>query len=415
MKHLTLFVTASSLLAGSACGAGGPSLRASAPVAPVEGARCKVAASQLSPIVTEWPASEKANLEVRLREGGVAVAYSGCEMRLLPQCSVGGSYAWQRTTPATDALEIRSADDLYAKLPLGAVALESELKASGRLSMQTTVSGQLRLNGAELQKVQVAGACRGATHVMSALTVGAFKLKSGGDLSGSAHVDVATVGSAKGSTSSSEVLVREAGNPERCGESTDEKANGECSSPIQMFLEPLPGAERNQAPSGTIEVRFITGDPEITWEVVIDNKPVCATPCTRFVHPSSPVLLREKDASFLKGQAIREVDTLQDHAAEAPLDVLVHSKHTARRAAGITFVSLSGVAAATGITLIAAGCATDSKGACTAGLIITPIGLVSLGGSLWFFLGTPQNYDVYPAQGALGTPLFGLSYTPEHF
>ena len=40
-------------------------------------------------LVTEWPASEKANLEVRLREGAVAVAYSGCEMRLVPDCRVG--------------------------------------------------------------------------------------------------------------------------------------------------------------------------------------------------------------------------------------------------------------------------------------------------------------------------------------
>jgi hypothetical protein len=336
-------------------------------------------------------------------------------MRLLPQCSVGGAYLWQRTTPATDALEIRNADDLYAKLPLGAVALESELKASGRLSMQTTVSGQLRLSGAELQKLRPAGDCQGATHVMSALTIGAFKLKSGGELEGGAKLDVATVGSAHGSTSSSEVLVREAGDPARCGESSDEKANGQCSSPIQMFLSPLPGAQRDQAPSGQIEVRFMTGDPEITWEVVIDNKPVCATPCTRFVHPASPVLLREKDASFLRGQAIREVDSLQDHVAEAPLDLVVHSKHTARRAAGITFVSLSGVAAATGITLTAVGFAGDSKGVSTAGLIIAPIGLVSLGGSLWFFLSTPQNYDVYPARGALQTPLLGLSYSPEQF
>src|SRR5688572_18181600 len=110
--------------------------------------KCRVAASQQSPLVTEWPASEKANLEALLRAGAVAVAYSGCNMRVLPQCQVRGGYRWQRTTPSTDNLEINNEDDLYARLPLGAASLEGELKRSGKLAVQTTVSGQLKLEDA---------------------------------------------------------------------------------------------------------------------------------------------------------------------------------------------------------------------------------------------------------------------------
>jgi hypothetical protein len=415
MTPRTQLLASATVLCATACGGGGAPLRASAPTAPVEGARCKLAASQTNPLVTEWPASEKANLEVLLRAGGVAVAYSGCEMRLLPECSLGGAYVWQRTTPATDALEIRNADELYAKLPLGAVALEGELKASGRLSMQTTVSGQLRLSGVAVQKVQAAGACRGATHLVSGLTVGAFNLKSGGDLAGGAKVNVSAVGSAQGSTTSSEVVVRQAGNPSRCGEASDLAANAECSSPLQMFLQPLPDARRDQAPAGTIAVNFITGDPEVTWDVLIDNRAVCATPCTRFVRPTQPVLLREKDPGFLRPASTRQVDTLHEHALDAPLDVVPHSKHTARRATAITFVSLAGVASAAGLTLTAVGCATDSRGVCTAGLITAPIGLAALGGSLWWLVTTPSNYDVYPAQGAGKRPFVGLAFTSQNF
>jgi hypothetical protein len=415
MTPRAFLLAVTSVLAVTACGGGGAPLRASAPSAPVEGARCKIAASQMSPLVTEWPASEKANLEVLLRTGGVAVAYSGCEMRLLPQCSLGGAYVWQRTTPSSDALEIRNADELYAKLPLGAVALEGELKASGRLTMQTTVSGQLRLSGVAVEKVRSEGACRGATHLVSALTVGAFNLKSGGELAGGAKLDVGAMGSARGSTTSSEVLVRAAGNASRCGEASDVAANAECSSPLQMFLQPLPDARRNEAPAGTIAVNFVTGDPEITWDVLIDNRAVCATPCTRFVRPTQPVLLRERDPGFLKPASTREVDTLQQFALDAPLDVVPHSKHTARRATAITFVSLAGVASAAGIALTAAGCASDSRGVCTAGLITAPIGLAALGGSLWWLVTTPSNYDVYPAQGAPERPLLGLTYTSRTF
>jgi hypothetical protein len=117
----------------------------SVPEVPGGQAKCRIAASSENPLVTEWPASEKANLEARLREGAVAVSYSGCDMRLLPQCRMSGSYGWRRTTTSTDVVEIRNADDLYAKLPLGAVSLEGELERTGRLAVQTTVSGQLQL------------------------------------------------------------------------------------------------------------------------------------------------------------------------------------------------------------------------------------------------------------------------------
>src|SRR5215831_14907230 len=118
----------------------GPILPASTPA---EGAKCKAAASQASPLVTEWPASEKANLEALLMQGTVAVAYSGCSMRVLPQCRPKGHYNWQHTTPTADVLSINNEDELYSKLPLGAVSLEAELKRSGNLEVKTVVSGQV--------------------------------------------------------------------------------------------------------------------------------------------------------------------------------------------------------------------------------------------------------------------------------
>ena len=142
-----------------------------------------MAASQSSPLVTEWPASEKANLEVLLRNGTVAVAYSGCAMRLLPECRVNGEYHWQRTTPASDSLDINDADELFAKLPLGAASLESELKRSGKLSVKTTVSGQLRLENAALTEVPREGPCAQATHLLTGLSLGAFALTAGGQKS----------------------------------------------------------------------------------------------------------------------------------------------------------------------------------------------------------------------------------------
>jgi hypothetical protein len=105
----------------------------------------------------------------------------------LPQCQLPGSYSWQRTTPSSDALEINDADELFAKLPLGAASLEGELRRSGKLTVKTTVAGQLRLTQGGGQ-VPNEGPCAQATHVVSALSLGAFSLASGGksNLGGSA-------------------------------------------------------------------------------------------------------------------------------------------------------------------------------------------------------------------------------------
>ena len=131
MSTRSAVLTILTLLAG--CAPTLPQTTAVLPGAPSEQGKCHVAASQMSPLVTEWPAAEKANLEVLLRSGAVVVAYSGCAMKVLPECRVKGVYRWLRTTPSRDLLEINNEDELYAKLPLGAASLEGELKRAGNL------------------------------------------------------------------------------------------------------------------------------------------------------------------------------------------------------------------------------------------------------------------------------------------
>ena len=94
-------------------------------------------------------------------------------MKIVNSCKIKGSYRWQRTTIATDSFEVKSADELYAKLPLGAASLEGELSRSGRLQMQTTVTGQLKLEAIDLGAIKNKGPCSGVTHIVDALSVGA--------------------------------------------------------------------------------------------------------------------------------------------------------------------------------------------------------------------------------------------------
>ena len=104
----------------------------------------------------------------------------GAICKIIDRCRLSGSYAWKKTTLSTDTTDIQDEDDLYAKLPLGAAALSGQLKTSGSLHVQTTVSGQLQLVGKAAEDATSGAECSRATHLVTALSIGAFKLVAGG-------------------------------------------------------------------------------------------------------------------------------------------------------------------------------------------------------------------------------------------
>ncbi|MCC6216628.1 MAG: hypothetical protein IT376_17335 [Polyangiaceae bacterium] len=383
-------------LAIGGCG-GAPSLRAEAPEVPTGSAKCKVAASQSNPLVTEWPASEKANLEARLATGAVAVAYSGCSMRLLPECQIKGRYAFKRTTVATDTLEVRSEDELWAKLPLGAASLEGELSRSGRISVQTTVGGQLQLLDARPSDVPAAGACRDATHVIGALSVGAFRMRSGGTLTASGGASSPVVGGGA-ATASEESVMRSAGDPARCGEATDAAPHVDCSSPLQLFLVPLPRTAEESAdgPPGTVRVSFVSGDALREWEVRIGDKVLCKTPCKRWVDPTLPYAM-ENDAWFWSTAAV----DLSEAPSGRPLRARAYGTDTTRMVVGGSVSGAGWIAFGLGLaSLLRCGeedSITGEKSSCTPGYIAVPVGLTAFVGGIVYLLGAGPHSEVEPA------------------
>ena len=344
-----LIAAASSGLVAFGCGGGAaPPVRV--PEAPREQAKCSIAASHSAPLVTEWPASEKARLESMTMQGGVVVSYSGCEMRILDGCSVGGTYAYQRTTLATDTIEIADQDELYAKLPLGAVSLEGELARSGRLAVHTTVVGLLRLKDGA--RVAEGGACSNATHVITGVAVGSFKLLSGGATSAGGGGSVAIVGGAKVNTSRSEQTMREAGDPSACTDATDEGAPANCRSPIQVFLTPVdrrpgPGqalaparvAPENQRPTlDSVRINFAAYSPDDRWRLHDGNGALlCDLPCTRWIPKESSYYL---ELERPEGPKKVRLPTL-DYSADREVDATVHPGRGSK-ALGIVATSVGG-------------------------------------------------------------------------
>jgi hypothetical protein len=289
------FVLAGCGMLGS--GVGAPPAAPAAPSDPTPLARCKVAASASSPLVTEWPASEKAHLESSSASGAVAVEYSGCELRLVDACKPSGRYGWRRTTLARDSIEVANADELWAKLPLGAASLEGELERSGRLEVQTTISGQLALEGFDPVAISKNPECARVTHVVSAISVGAFELVAGGSATAGGGVGIAGVGAGAKHVGSQRTM-RSAGDPARCADSTDEAPDRDCASPVQLFLQPVgsaPSATAGGAPpsapsaeppaSGGVQLSFpAPEDEDEHWSLRDANGlRLCDLPCTRVV------------------------------------------------------------------------------------------------------------------------------------
>ncbi len=374
------------LLAALACGCAGPR-HAGPDLRDLRGpeARCRAGAARTpDPLVTEWPASDKANLEALLAGGAVAVEYTGCAMRLLTQCRLGGRYAWLRTTPASDAVEIDDEDQLWAKLPLGAVSLESELKRSGKLTVHTYVAGQMRLEGAGPAEVPAQGECARATHVLGALAVGAFALNGSGKVGGKAEVGVAKW-SGGGRIDRSAGLIRAAGDWQACGQGTGNAPHPNCRSPIQAFLWRIPGRGAEDGPVGTVKVDLVSANPSARWDVYYDDEVICSTPCSRWLDPSRPLLLRARDRGGFGGGSERiQVRDLEAHAGSGAVQVAAHPTSNGRMVTGITFTSLGGMAVIAGVALTAIGCGgTDgSSGLCTGGLVTLGAGAAVTSGAI---------------------------------
>lgn len=381
-------VVGAALLVLSGCAG---SMQGLFPEAPSLETRCRIGASQTSVLVTEWPAAEKANLEGLLAGGAVGVAFSGCELRVVPQCQLGGSYGWQRTTPASETIEIENEADLFARLPIGAAALSGELRRSGRLAVTTTVSGQRRLGGMTGADVPNQPACTEVTHVVSALSLGAFTLSAGASLSGSARVEVSGVG-AGGSSSNQTRVVRSAGDAARCSASTAEAPAPDCASPVQVFLSPVPGRAAEPPPPGTVQVDFVSASADDRWDVYVDDQATCTTPCARFVDPSRPLVLRTRED---RPTTLR-IDRLE--TGLGPLQVSAAPTAKGALSTGIVFTTLGGLAAATGIVLTSVGCSMTDElpGMCTAGLISLVAGSAVTTGSIMLMLDARARIGVRP-------------------
>jgi hypothetical protein len=203
-------------------------------------AKCGVKASAAKPLVVEWPAADRAALEARANRSLVAVRYQGCEMEVLTNCTVQGAYSYLGLNQKREGVRIKSVDELYAQLPVGAVGLEAKLERAGQLNVDMVIIGRKEAERAEFSERDLEGRCSDATHVITGLTVGAFSFYAGASAEIGAGVKVGNIGAGVSSGTDREVLKQD-GNEDACAAATQADADAPpgCGALLRVEVVPI--------------------------------------------------------------------------------------------------------------------------------------------------------------------------------
>jgi len=207
--------------------------------------KCDAAKGQLQPLIVEWSAPDRATLEAQARHSQLVVHYEGCQLEVLRACTVPAKFTYKYTaiTPKDELVTMNSADQLYASIPVHAVSFEGKLAQKGQLNASMTIVGMYEAPNLSPAADQLQGECGRATHVVSALTVGAFEFFAGSALDAGANLNVLGAGASAEHQTNHETLSRD-GNVKACSDSKrgDAEPPENCGALLRLELAALRAA-----------------------------------------------------------------------------------------------------------------------------------------------------------------------------
>ncbi|HEY4158866.1 MAG TPA: hypothetical protein VGM29_12245, partial [Polyangiaceae bacterium] len=233
-------------LIAASVGACAPGLPLNTPSDPTKSAlpsqfqnKCDAAKGQLRPLIVEWSAPDRAALEAGARHSQLVVHYEGCQLEVLRGCTPPPAFAYKYTaiTPKDELVTMSSADQLYASIPVHAASFEGKLAQKGQLNASMTIVGMYEAPSLPPATDQLQGDCTRATHVISALAVGAFEFYAGNATDAHASLDVLGAAAGGDHNANHETLSRD-GSVKSCADS--KRGDGEppenCGALLRLEL-----------------------------------------------------------------------------------------------------------------------------------------------------------------------------------
>lgn len=206
--------------------------------------RCTAAAGgEPQLFLVDWDATDLSSFEAKAGRDVVIVKYDNCQMKVLHGCAddgIAGRYGTygrpEVTSGGIQELKASTADELNARLPLGAASFGGEVSRGKTVEMKYQVTGVVNATRGQIFRGDLRGnpRCEGATHFVTHYHQGAFLVgtteamqASGGVAAGGVGVGAKRSEEAKG--------LRRAGDLESC--SSFEKLS--CKAPIRVLLRPI--------------------------------------------------------------------------------------------------------------------------------------------------------------------------------
>jgi uncharacterized protein len=306
-------LAAAALMSG--CGGGAhDAMRPDQPTAAKATGRVSIPAvdGPSSPLVVDWKAEQRADLEEAIHDGIAVVAWDDKGLRLLKGCHVTGNYGYLPVQVKKDVVRLETADDVQANLPLGGIGLVG--KIGGGFSSGTTLDialamvGKRRTTWNAVARDDLEGNCDGATHYVRAILVGAFAMKTGSRAKAEAAVEIFGAGTSGQSSSSKDVDTSD-GKLEACEKASgdEEKPPSNCGALLRLELEPIAkeGSHATAAPAKpekeSQEVKSVAVEgcpPGFVFSAGACKKGGADRP-----HACSPMDANECDAQCKKGDA----------------------------------------------------------------------------------------------------------------
>lgn len=243
MRTLGALVAAALALAASGCGSSNAASQiAGKPPSAGERFETKCVPDKLDehPLIVALASADKLAMESRLRSGPLVVRYRDCHVTLLSRCTMRGAYAYVGGTVKRDAVAAKNEDELFARIPVGAVGLAAKVRQKGSVSVAMAMVGRFESDARTPDRAALEGDCEGATHWVSGVTVGAYRMAAGTDAE--ARAQAALFGAAAGgSSSSSYESLSEDGDGKACEAAgdADTKPPRACGALLRLDVQAL--------------------------------------------------------------------------------------------------------------------------------------------------------------------------------
>lgn len=210
--------------------------------------KCQSDGDEHKLFLVEWDATDLSSFESKAGRDLVFVKYEQCTMKVLHGCSddgIAGRYGSYKpaemTSGTLESLKVKTEDELYAKLPLGAATLGGEIARGKALDLAYHVSGTAYSTRDQVYKSDLDGnaRCAGATHFVASYNLGAFRLSSVDSTKVGADVSVGSVGGGAKHADEASAL-KQGGDIASCA-TFDQHA---CRVPIRVLLRPVAAGAR---------------------------------------------------------------------------------------------------------------------------------------------------------------------------